>query len=49
MDYAGSGDPTQEDCVDEATNTTSFMLVLQVHGFCSSTTPCKFPSPRAIC
>ncbi|MGD0531554.1 MAG: hypothetical protein ABSA62_04545 [Methyloceanibacter sp.] len=32
MDYAGSGDPTQEDCVDEAINTTSFMLVLQAHG-----------------
>jgi hypothetical protein len=32
MDYAGSGDPTQEDCVDEATNTTSFLLELQSHG-----------------
>jgi hypothetical protein len=32
MDFLGSGDPTQEDCVDEATNTTSFMLVLQSHG-----------------
>jgi hypothetical protein len=32
MDFRGSGDPTQEDCVDEATNTTSFMLVLQAHG-----------------
>lgn len=28
-DFAGSGDPTQQDCVDEATNTTSYMLVLQ--------------------
>jgi hypothetical protein len=32
MEYAGSGDPTQEDCVDEATNTTSYLLVLQAHG-----------------
>ncbi len=29
MDFAASGDPTQQDCVDEATNTTSYMLVLQ--------------------
>lgn len=28
MDYAGSGDPTQQDCVDEATNTTSYLMVL---------------------
>ena len=28
MDFAGSGDPTQQDCVDEATNTTSYMTVL---------------------
>ncbi len=32
MEFSGSGDPTQEDCVDEATNTTSYMLVLQSHG-----------------
>jgi hypothetical protein len=32
MEYAGSGDPTQEDCVDEATNTTSYLLELQSHG-----------------
>ena len=32
MEFGGSGDPTQEDCVDEATNTTSYMLVLQSHG-----------------
>jgi hypothetical protein len=32
MEFAGSGDPTQEDCVDEATNTTSYLLVLQSHG-----------------
>ena len=32
MEFGGSGDPTQEDCVDEATNTTSFLLVLQTHG-----------------
>jgi hypothetical protein len=32
MEFSGSGDPTQEDCVDEATNTTSFLLVLQSHG-----------------
>jgi len=29
MDFAGSGDPTQQDCVDEATNTTSYLNVLQ--------------------
>jgi hypothetical protein len=29
MEYGGSGDPTQQDCVDEATNTTSYLLVLQ--------------------
>lgn len=28
MDFAGSGDPTQQDCVDEATNTTSYLTVL---------------------
>jgi hypothetical protein len=33
MDYNGSGDPTQMDCVDHSTNTTSFLLVLQHNGF----------------
>jgi hypothetical protein len=28
MDFTASGDPTQQDCVDEATNTTSYLLVL---------------------
>ncbi len=28
MDFAGSGDPKQQDCVDEATNTTSYLTVL---------------------
>jgi hypothetical protein len=32
MDFEGSGDPTQQDCVDESTNTTSYMLVLQNNG-----------------
>jgi len=32
MDFAASGDPTQQDCVDEATNTTSYLLVLQNNG-----------------
>jgi hypothetical protein len=32
MDFAGSGDPGQQDCVDEATNTTSYLLVLVHHG-----------------
>ncbi len=32
MDFWGSGDPTQHDCVDEATNTTSYLLVLQHAG-----------------
>lgn len=32
MEYNGSGDPTQQDCVDEATNTTSYLLILQRNG-----------------
>lgn len=32
MDFAGSGDPTQQDCVDEATNTTSYLTVLAEAG-----------------
>ena len=32
MDFAASGDATQQDCVDEATNTTSYMTVLQNKG-----------------
>jgi hypothetical protein len=32
MDFLGSGDDSQQDCVDEATNTTSYLLVLQRHG-----------------
>jgi hypothetical protein len=31
MDYRGSGDPTQMDCVDKSTNLTSYMLVLQAN------------------
>ena len=33
MDYNGSGDPTQMDCVDHSTNTTSFLLVLEHNNF----------------
>ena len=32
MDFEASGDPTQMDCVDESTNTTSYMLVMQNNG-----------------
>lgn len=32
MDFMGSGDHSQQDCVDEATNTTSYLLVLKRHG-----------------
>jgi hypothetical protein len=32
MQFSASGDPTQQDCVDEATNTTSYLLVLQSNG-----------------
>lgn len=32
MDFNGPGDPTQQDCVDEATNTTAYMIVLQNNG-----------------
>jgi hypothetical protein len=31
-DLAGGGDPTQMDCVDVATNLTSYLLVLQYNG-----------------
>ena len=30
-DFAGSGDPTQMDCVDVATNLSSYLLVLDHH------------------
>ncbi len=33
MDFKASGDPTQQDCVDESTNTTSYLLVLENNGF----------------
>jgi len=32
MQFTASGDPSQMDCVDEATNTTSYLLVLQANG-----------------
>ena len=32
MDFGASGDPTQQDCVDEATNTTSYLLILERNG-----------------
>ncbi len=32
MEFGGPGDPTQQDCVDESTNTTSYLLVLQNNG-----------------
>ena len=32
LDFSGSGDPGQLDCVDEATNSTSFLLVLGTYG-----------------
>jgi len=32
MDFSASGDPTQQDCVDEATNTTSYLKVLDYNG-----------------
>lgn len=33
MDFLASGDPTQQDCVDESTNTTSYLLILERNGF----------------
>jgi len=33
MDFMASGDPTQQDCVDEASNTTSYLLVLAHNNF----------------
>ena len=32
MDMLGSGDDSQQDCVDEATNTTSYLMVLDRNG-----------------
>ena len=32
MQFTASGDKSQQDCVDEATNTTSYLLVLQDNG-----------------
>lgn len=32
LDFTGAGDPGQMDCVDEATNTTSYLTVLAAHG-----------------
>jgi hypothetical protein len=32
MQWLASGDPTQEDCVDESTSTTSYLMVLQANG-----------------
>jgi hypothetical protein len=32
MDFLGSGDKSQQDCVDEATNTTSYLMVLDRNG-----------------
>ena len=32
MQFTASGDPSQMDCVDEATNTTSYLLVLERNG-----------------
>ncbi|MGB2931674.1 MAG: hypothetical protein WBE08_01590 [Methyloceanibacter sp.] len=32
MEFKATGDPSQQDCVDEATNTTSYLLVLQSNG-----------------
>ena len=31
-DFASAGDPSQTDCIDEATNATSYLLVLQANG-----------------
>lgn len=33
MDYRGSGDPTQQDCVDEAVTTTGYLMLLDSKGF----------------
>ncbi|MFT5507916.1 MAG: hypothetical protein ACI89J_000985 [Hyphomicrobiaceae bacterium] len=32
MDFLASGDPQQQDCLDEATNTTSYLTLLASHG-----------------
>lgn len=33
MDFTASGDPGQQDCLDEATNTTSYLTLLAKNGF----------------
>lgn len=32
IDFSGAGDSSQQDCVDEATNSTSYMLIMAKHG-----------------
>jgi len=32
IDFSAAGDPSQLDCVDEATNTTNYLSVLAAHG-----------------
>jgi hypothetical protein len=32
MDFNASGDPTQQDCVDEATNTTTYLTLFESNG-----------------
>ena len=32
MQFSATGDPTQEDCADVSTNTTSYLLVMQANG-----------------
>jgi hypothetical protein len=33
MDFTASGDPGQQDCLDEATNTTSYLTLLEKNGW----------------
>jgi hypothetical protein len=47
MQFTASGDKSQQDCVDEATNTTSYLLVRSRTG-CSSTTPSPARCRRRI-
>ena len=49
MQYAASGDPTPEDCVDEATNTTSYLLVTAGQRPDQASQRRASPCPRTIC
>ena len=48
MQFTASGDPEQLDCVDVATNTTSYLLVMKQNGLIKHHTVAMAPCPRKI-